>query len=248
MTQSNRIVSRAGVFFLVFPLLIATAGQSSGGEVESSPIPETKTARGTSPSRPTPVFVPRSGRGKPAARIGGASRGSEGAPAIRALVPRFDDDALTLAEQPVLYWHLSVDTPHGLNITLVDPLAIDPVINLDRPGPTAAGVQTLRMADERVRLRVGKRYLWFVAVVTDPARRSADIVARGAVERVAAPALVARVEKASSLEAARILGGAGIWYDTLALLSEAADRGESAPQHELDQLLAEAGLDSTGTN
>ena len=74
-----------------------------------------------------PVFVPRSRKGAPANRIGGATRSREKPVEIRILVPEFDEAALKLAAQPNLHWHLSADTAYPVNFTLIDQEAIEPI-------------------------------------------------------------------------------------------------------------------------
>ncbi len=194
-----------------------------------------------------PVFIPRGKRGAPAARVGGASRGTQEALVIHALVPRRDAAALTLAEQPTLYWHISADTPHSVNFTLSEPEAVDPILDLMLAGPFRAGMQRVDLQAHGARLAVGKRFQWFVAVVPDPERRSADIVARGAIQRVAEPELESQLEKAEPKETAGLLARAGIWYDALDVLSDRIEESpaNAAVEAQRSALLEQVGLDMT---
>ena len=157
----------------------------------------------------SPVFIPRTSRGAPAARIGGASRSGSPGLVVLALVPQHDGAALTTTAQPTLYWHLSKPTEHAVNFTLIEPDAIDPILDVTIEGPFEAGVQEIDLTAHDASLETGRSYLWFVAVVPDPDRRSADIVARGAVERVLPQPDV-------EADDAVALAKAGIWYDALA--------------------------------
>lgn len=157
----------------------------------------------------SPVWIPRTSRGAPAARIGGASRGVDSGLMVLALVPQYDEAAVTATAQPTLYWHLSKSTQHAVNFTLIEPNAVDPILDVTLEGPFEAGVQEINLAAHGATLETDRSYLWFVAVVPDPDRRSADIVARGAVERVVP-------EPDVKADDALALAKAGFWYDALA--------------------------------
>jgi hypothetical protein len=173
----------------------------------------------------SPVFVPRTSRGAPAARIGGASRSGSPGLTVLALVPEFDGAAVTVAAQPTFYWHLSESTGHVVNFTLVKPDAVDPILDVMIKSDFEAGLHEIDLAAHGATLETGQAYLWFVAVVPDPDRRSGDIVARGAVKRVASEPEI-EVDNVVSLAAA------GIWYEALA--------AANAPQR--DALLAQVGI------
>jgi hypothetical protein len=191
------------------------------------------------------VFVPRSKRGAPAARVGGGSRAAGEALEVRALVPEFDDAALTLIEQPKLYWDLSADTDYAVSFTLIDPDAIDPLVSVTLPGPFRAGIQGVELRDYDARLALGKRYQWFVAVMPNPERRSADMIARGSVVRIEpSKQLTSQLVGQSPAEAAVRLARAGIWYDALDAASAGLDERSPAAALALrSALLEQVGLD-----
>ncbi len=191
---------------------------------------------------PMPIFVPRTSRGAPASRIGGASRAVGDSLVIRVLVPQIDEAALTLSEQPVLPWSLSRSTPHAVNFTLIDPERVEPLVDVTLPGPFEVGVHRIDLADYDARLEAGRRYHWFVAVVVDPDRRSADIVARGSIERVSSPApLAAQIAAARPEDRAAVLAREGIWYDALETLHEQLPRDDA--RRKRDALLTQVGID-----
>ena len=88
-------------------------------------------------------------------------------------------------------------------------------------------------------------YKWLVSLVVDTERRSKDIMAGGAIERVASPAaLSAKLPSDDKRKAAYAYAESGIWYDAIATLS---DLVEAAPQdkalhQQRASLLEQAGL------
>jgi hypothetical protein len=197
-----------------------------------------------SPPAQAPVWVPRIRHGAPASRIGGATRSQSESVTIRTLVPEVDEAALTLAAQPRLYWHLSAETPHMVNFTLLDPNAVDPLVDAKIPGPFAAGVQVLSVADYKIQLEPGKRYEWFVALVPDPASRSADAVARGVIIRVIDPELTSQVASSEPEALAGLLAQSGIWYEAFDVVSRRMQEKPEDPQLRLrrDEMLLQVGL------
>jgi len=82
----------------------------------------------------------------------------------------------------------------------------------------------VRLSDYGVKLVPGERYNWSIALVLDPKRRSKDVIAVGAIERV---------ERAGLDQAARPttdsfyrFAADGLWYDAMMTISELI---ESAP-------------------
>jgi hypothetical protein len=133
-------------------------------------------------------------------RVGGSSRGVPPAlPMVAALVP--DHLGLTTAEQPTLYWFLSAPTGARIEIALIRPGEVMPVLEVSQQGDQA-GIRALDLKAHGVRLQPGVEYEWSVALVPDSAERSRDIVAGGAIMRLT-PA------------AASAYSAAGLWYDML---------------------------------
>ncbi len=85
--------------------------------------------------------------------------------ALSVLAP--DDRALTVSEQPTFYWYISSRTSLPVEVAIMDPGTVAPVLEVTLPGPTEAGVHAIRLADHGVRLRAGVPYRWYVAVVPD---------------------------------------------------------------------------------
>jgi hypothetical protein len=197
----------------------------------------------TTASAPVPVYTPPK-RGAPAGRIGGGTRGNQRDVFILSVLAP-DHSGLTISEEPSLYWYISKSTSLPIELTLMDPQGVQPMLETRIPDPIQAGVHRIRLADYKIRLAPGVAYRWFVAVVPNADRRSKDILAGGAVERIEIPAeLKAKLAKAEKSELPAIYAEAGLWYDTLAAISELI---EAAPQdqalrHQRAALFSQVGL------
>src|SRR5262245_16127928 len=194
-----------------------------------------------------PVYKPPL-RGAPGGRIGGGTRGTGGEKmALSVLAP--DHSGLTISEQPSLYWFISTATSLPVEVALMDPRTVEPLLETRLTGPIQAGAQRIDLARYGVRLAPGVPYRWYVAVVPDPARRSKDILAGGTIERVAPAAeLQAKLATASPQELPLIYAEAGLWYDSLAAYSaliEAAP-GDEGLVRQRAALLAQIGLGPQG--
>ena len=190
-----------------------------------------------------PVYKPPS-RGAPGGRVGGGTRGPQGNLFVLSVLAP-DHSGFTTSEQPSLYWFISGSTSLPVELTLMDPQGVQPILETRVPAPVKAGVQRVRLADYNVHLSPGAAYRWFVAVVPDADRRSKDILAGGAIERVEAPEeLRAKLAQTAKKDLPSVYAEAGIWYDALGAIS---DLIEAAPQdQELRKqraaMLAQVGL------
>jgi|SRR5689334_2405895 hypothetical protein len=192
-----------------------------------------------------PVYNPPS-RGAPGGRIGGGTRGGGNIFVLSVLAP--DHSGLTTSEQPSLYWFISKPTALPIELTVMDSQGIKPLLETKLPSPAEPGIQRVRLADYNVHLAPGAAYRWFVAVVPDADRRSKDILAGGAIERVDLQEDVkAKLAQASDKEVPFVYAQAGLWYDALKSISDLID---AAPQNqelrnERTALLKQVGLPST---
>ena len=190
-----------------------------------------------------PVYVPPM-RGAPGGRIGGGTRGAQREVFVLSVLAP-DHSGFTTSEQPSLYWFISNSTSLPIELTVMDPQGVQPILETRLPAPITAGVHRIRLSDFNVRLAPGAAYRWFVSVVPDADRRSKDITAGGAIERVEMPeGLKAKLAQASKSDLPSLYGEAGLWYDTVAAISELI---EAAPQDqtlrkERTALLSQVGL------
>jgi hypothetical protein len=102
-----------------------------------------------------------------------------------------------------------------------------PLLEKRLPVPTQSGIQRVRLSDYGVKLIPGERYTWSIALVLDPKRRSKDVIAVGAIERVErADMNPATLAAAPTTDAFYRFAADGLWYDAVMVISELI---ESAP-------------------
>ena len=194
-------------------------------------------------SVPVPVYTPPK-RGAPGGRVGGGTRGFQREVFLLSVLAP-DHSGFTTSEQPSLYWFISTSTSLPVELTVMDPQGVQPILETRIPAPVQAGVHRIRLSDYNVRLAPGAAYRWFVSVVPDADRRSKDITAGGAIERVEMPeGLKAKVAQAAKSDLPSLYGEAGLWYDTVAAISELIDAApqDQALRKQRIALLAQVGL------
>jgi hypothetical protein len=188
-----------------------TAPRSSGTESEQ---------KKESAVESTPVYKPPL-RGSPGGRVGGGTRGASPDAPVSLSVLAPDHVGLTLQTQPDLYWFISKNTTHPVEVTVMEKDAVKPVLETRLRSMEAAGLQVIRLKDYGVQLRPNVPHKWFVAVVTDPNRRSKDILSGGMIEVMSPhPDLSAKLKQTPKAKQPFLLAEEGIWYDALASVSE----------------------------
>lgn len=226
------------VLALALAALAEDGGSARSGE-GNKPAAEAPAKDGRDASRQV-VYVPPS-RGATRMRSGGGTGGPAGAPTLSVLAP--DHVGVTQRAEPVFAWFVSEATDARIEFTVIDLDLVEPVIEVVLPGPFAAGVQLVRLADHGVSLEVGKSYDWSVALLIDPENRDLDVVAGGAIRREAAmPEIASRI--AAGITSYRALAEAGVWYDAIADLSLtiAARPEDTGLRAERAALLEQVGL------
>ena len=163
-------------------------------------------------------------RGAPGGREGAGTRGlRKDLPTLAVLAPQ-NHTGLTVQEQPVLYWYLSQETRHPVEVVLTDRQSVKPLLAIRLNPPLPPGMQRIRLADYNIHLVPGVLYKWSVSLVRDAAQRSYDVTTAGTIERVELPnALRGQLAHANKLTSARLYATDGLWYDTIAALSELID-------------------------
>jgi hypothetical protein len=170
-------------------------------------------------------------RGAPATRVGGGTR-SIGTQALTVNVLAPNETGFTTRDKPTVYWYVSepLNTPVELTLTTTEPLkdAVPTTLELTLQPPIAQGVHALRLGDHGVTLKPGVEYQWFVAVVSNPAQRSSDVVAGGGIKRIAPADAVSD----------------GVWYDALDQLSQqiSANPADARLRQQRAALLEQVGL------
>ena len=167
-------------------------------------------------------------RGAPGGREGAGTRGfRESLPTLAVLAPK-DHTGLTAQEQPVLYWYLSQETRHPVEVILTDRQSVKPLLAIRLNPPLQPGMQRVRLADYNMHLAPGVLYKWSVALIRDAAQRSHDVLTAGTIERVElSNELRGQLVHTDKMTAARLYAREGLWYDAIAALSELID---AAPQ------------------
>ena len=174
------------------------------------------------------LYQPPRGLGAPSAgrRVGGGTRGTNNSiPILSVLAP--GHTGLTVREQPDLYWFASEVVTNPVELTLTLEKGDTPLLERRLPVPIHAGVQRVRLSDYGVKLISGERYNWSIALVLDPKRRSKDVIAVGAIERVERAGLdQAALATAPTTDSFYRFAADGLWYDAVMTISELI---ESAP-------------------
>jgi Domain of Unknown Function (DUF928) len=185
-------------------------------------------------------------RGAPLTRVGGGTRGVGNVLAVNVLAP--GDTGYTTQEKPTIYWFASqpIDKPVEITITSTASLqdAATPVFEITLQPPIAKGIHAFRLADHGIALKPDVEYQWFVAVVSNPARRSNDVLAGGTIKRVTDSPVQAQLKQASPAQAAALYAEAGIWYDAIDQLSRqiSADQSNRELRERRAALLEQVGL------
>jgi hypothetical protein len=190
------------------------------------------------------LYKPPAGAGNIPTRVSGGARGENGLNTVLLpLVP--DHVALTTQAQPSLFWFQSKPAKAKFELTVVEPKNPKPLLSLASPDADKAGIHRIKLARYKVELKPDITYEWSVAIVPDAENRSKDVVAKGVIKRVEAPAdLAMRVEKADNLERASAYAQAGIWYDALDAISNAieANPKDASLKEQRASLLKQVGL------
>lgn len=156
-------------------------------------------------------------RGAPATRVGGGTR-SLGSRTLTLSVLAPNETGFTTRHDPTVYWYVSepLTSPVELTLTSTEPLkdAVPPALEITLQPPIGKGVHAVRLADHGVVLKPGVEYQWFVAVVSNPAQRSGDVIAGGAIKRLA------EADYAKD----------GLWYDTIDQLSQRISANPADPR------------------
>lgn len=236
---------RLEAILLIAALAMAPGLAAEEPRTEQAPAPRSETSTpitGTDEAS-RPVYKPPL-RGAPGGRIGGGTRGGGGEPiSVDVLAP--DHTGLTARDQPTLYFLVRGKTMFPVELTVVDPRAPKPLLELRLDGPVSPGVHALRLSEHNVRLEPGVAYRWYVAIVQDPGRRSRDVLAGGAIERVTmVEGLRGDLAKAPTDQLPSLFAAAGLWYDALAALHEQIEQwpGNALLRKHRAAMLAQVGL------
>ena len=207
-------------FLISLPLVVTAEESPTAPSSLAKEVKEQKPQAGQVTK--TLLYQPPRGLGAPSAgrRVGGGTRGTnKSVPILSVLAP--GHTGLTVREQPDLYWFASDVVTNPVELTLTLEKGDAPVLEKPLPAPTKAGIQRVRLSDYGVKLIPGERYTWSIALVLDPKRRSKDVIAVGAIERVERADM--NLAAAPTTDAFYRLAADGLWYDAVMAISELID-------------------------
>lgn len=156
----------------------------------------------------------------------GASRGglcesgvTAGAASVKALLPE-SHYGLTAVERPTIVAYLPETTATEVFFSLKDE-AKQLHFAASVPISGKAGLFSFQLPEQAPALEPGKHYQWFLAVKCDGELRPSSPFVDGWVQRVIPGSSVATiVAQPPSIAQAISLGKAGLWYDTVATLTQ----------------------------
>lgn len=207
-------------YALIAAVLVLLTNVASAEPAGWTLFPSTNSAAAT--SSPSMRFIPPL-RGMPKRRIGGGTRApGEKLPTLSILAP--ESLAWTLQRSPTLYWRLSTPFDGVVELTIVVPGEIEPLLERRLEGPFAAGIHTVDLNAYGLLLEPTVEYEWYLALVLDPMQRSADIVAGAALSYHPIDLPPIRTCRPSSVGLAATYAAAGYWLDAFHCLEGAAPR------------------------
>jgi hypothetical protein len=183
-------------------------------------------------------------RGAPGGRLSGGTRGVESKMLYFALLAP-SHTGLTLSEQPTLYWFSSASANCPVELTILMGKEMKSILRVRIADEVRAGFHPIPLADYGIRLQTGVGYQCFVSMLTEPKHASRDIIAGGAIERVAYPNnFQKKLTETDIKQVPHVYAAEGIWYDAMnALCSRIdADPSDSLLREQRISLLQQGGL------
>ena len=169
-------------------------------------------------------FKPRKGMGKPARRVGLATRGGCGvsstSPKLTALVP-VGNNGLTMNAYPTFHWFMPQNTYESAQFRLIRISDADQsaevIYSTVVDHSTSDQIQGFTLpAQDVAPLDEGVDYRWDISLVCDPEEPSGNLLAQGWV-RYEAPnsALTQTLQQATPEQSYQLFASNGYWYETV---------------------------------
>lgn len=151
-------------------------------------------------------------------RVGSVVRGGPAAQlSLQVLAP--ESVGVTNSAQPTLYWFSSGELPYPVELVIIDDRHVEPLLEVRLRDGFPAGIHRIALADYKFHLQRGITYRWSIAAIVDPANRSRDLVASGAIRRAEPEPRLAEVLKSSSAATEpAVYAENGVWYEALSSL------------------------------
>lgn len=140
-------------------------------------------------------------------------------PNLYVLTPK-QGAALTTQAQPSLFTFQTAMCPVEYRVTITRPNQPEPAF-IYAVSRTAPGFHRVNLAEFDVTLQPNVQYTWTVLLRPDPNGGAKDLEAHGTITRINPDAALAqKIKTATPDELPAVYAEAGIWYDTLAALSD----------------------------
>lgn len=220
MARQNYLVSWAAVSLALsmqvalVPSAIARAGEPSRGE----PLGQLVASITFEPPDSTELLDDSEGG---ASRDGGyCAQDSVSSDSLVTPVMPATNVGLTLAERPTFFVYVPKTSATQAYLTVKDKNE-DYYYQTTVVIPEKTGIVSISLPDEAPALEIGRNYQWtFLVACENPPKPDSPRVS-GWIQRVKPDSdLIGAVEGEASLEKAKLYGSKGLWYDTLATLSE----------------------------
>lgn len=170
-------------------------------------------------------------------------------PNLYVLTPK-QGAALTTQAQPSLFTFQTAMCPVEYRVTITRPNQPEPAF-IYAVSRTAPGFHRVNLAEFDVTLLPNVQYTWTVLLRPDPNGGAKDLEAHGTITRINPDAALAqKIKMATPDELPSVYAEAGIWYDTLAALSDRieANRGDKDFLALRADLLKQVDLEAAATD
>jgi hypothetical protein len=219
MTRQKLVFPLTFLVITLFLQMLATPGWSQSRQGQAN-------TKNNSNSTVRVSFEPPNGD-RPRDTAGGASRDGGRCPQdpknvqpyITAILPT-NSYGLTVASHPTFFVYLPPTAAQKAFFSIRDESDRDHYQTF-LPLQQKSGVMAIQLPADAPPLEMGKTYKWSFAIACDSSLRPDSPLVEGQIQRVEMnSALNNQLEKATALEKAALYGKAGIWYETLSILSD----------------------------
>jgi Domain of Unknown Function (DUF928) len=235
----------------------SAAGGASRGTFFTPPADNTTPRRGAGGASRGTFFTPPADNPAPRRAAGGAARGESLIPTVIPETPNVTPEAsqAMVGVMPQSFYGTTVSERPTVLVYLPDTEAQEVMFSLKDEANnvhysvtvpvTEAGVYAFQMPIDVNPLEVGQNYHWFAALKFDQGLTPSSPYVEGWIKRIELPTQLAdSLAQDDVLAAAKALGEAGVWYDSvakLAILRSSQPQSEAIATHWLE-ILSSVGL------
>lgn len=200
-------------------------------------------------------YKPPKGLGAPET-VGGGTRGGKceqdqqtSTPLLTSLMPDLTpgtaEVGVTISEAPEIFVYIPETSARMAEFVLKDENETDIYRSENIPISGQQSILSVKLPADKIKLEKGKNYHWYFSVICNPDNRRKDIFVEGWTQHTEMSSDVAsQLEKAATLERAKLYAEAGIWHEAVATLAELRRQTPDDPVlvQEWKTLLESAGL------